>query len=132
MTGYSWLPSILAEIAEAAGLEATLKLAAARGGTEVYIPAACSDDHWLVACVGREAADLTCRYFASGHGGISLRLPLGPQGSIAEMRRIADRMIAEGRPTSEIARAVGYTSRTVERRRARLRSRPDPGQADLF
>ncbi|QPC44608.1 helix-turn-helix domain-containing protein [Kaustia mangrovi] len=132
MTGYGWLPSILAEIAETAGLEAALKLAAERGGTEVYIPAACSDDHWLAACVGREAADRICRHFASGHGGISLRLPLGPQGSIAEMRRIADRMIAEGRPTSEIARAVGYTSRTVERRRARLRSRHDPRQGSLF
>jgi hypothetical protein len=140
---YSWLPEVLAEIAEIAGLDVALKLAEARGGTEIYIPASAADDHWLVELIGREAADAICGYFAfapgdtsrSGrqkHHGIAVMLPVGPAGSITRLRAKADRMIAEKRPTTEIARALGYTTRTVERRKARARRRDDKRQGELL
>jgi hypothetical protein len=128
---FAWLPSVLAEIAEVAGLDAALKIAEKRGGTEIYIPASAGEDHWLVATVGREAADAICRHFSTGHGGVSVILPLGPGGSLATIRRTADRMIAEGRTIAEIALAVGYTARAVERRKAKLKGRDDR-QGKLF
>lgn len=118
---YAWLPKVLAEIAEAAGLDAALKLAEARGGTEIYVPGRAGDDHWLVATVGREAADAICRHFATGHGGCLIELPLGPRGSIAKLRARVDRMIAEGASASAIALACGFTERGVRKRRAKAR-----------
>jgi hypothetical protein len=121
---------VLAEIAEVAGLEAALAIAGECGGTQVYIPRRAADDHWLVEACGRTAADAICRHYA-GTGGMRLRVPLGPTGSIAQIRARADRMIREGRSTTEVARAVGYTTRGVEKRKARARARGD-GQDDLF
>jgi hypothetical protein len=114
---YSWLPTLLAEIAEVAGLDAALTLAAAKGGIEIYVPVRTSDDHWLVAAIGREATDKLCRRYP----GSRLTLPLGPGGSLAAIRRTVGRMIDEGRSETEIARAVGYTTRGVRKRKAALR-----------
>lgn len=116
---HSWLPKVLAEIAEVAGLDAALQLAQTRGGTEIYIPAACGPDHWLTQAVGQDAAQAICRHFAGAGPGIRLELPLGPTGSAARARRTIDRLIAEGRSEREIALAVGCTGRTVRRRRRR-------------
>jgi hypothetical protein len=126
---YSWLPQVLAEIAEVAGLDAALKLAEKRGGTEVYIPLSAADDHWLVELVGRDAADAICAYFQHG---VKVTLPAGPRGSLAKIRATAERMIAERRPTSEIALACGYTLRGVWKRKARLRERDDRRQGKLL
>lgn len=120
---YSRLPKLLGEIAEVAGLDAALALAKKRGGTEIYVPPAPGDDHWLVQALGREAAEAICTIY----GSTRQKVPLGPTGSIAEIRRTVDRMIAEGKSTREIALAAGYTERTIHRRRAKLRN-----QGELF
>lgn len=39
MSDFDWLPGVLAEIAEAAGVEAALRISQAHGGHRVYIPA---------------------------------------------------------------------------------------------
>lgn len=124
---YAWLPQLLAEIAEVAGLDAALALAAKRGGTEIYVPRRASEDHWLTATVGIEAADKICRQWSAER----ITLPLGPRGSAAKVRATVDRMIAEGRSTAEIALACGYTSRTVERRKRKARA-SDDRQGRLF
>ena len=144
---YGWLPGALAEIAEVAGLDAALKLAEARGGTEIYVPARAGDDHWLVATVGREAADVICRHFGirpptdrgdrgrdyrDSNRGVRVSLPLGPRGSIRKIRATVERMIGEGRSTNEIALACGYTSRGVEKRKARVRERANDRQGRLL
>ena len=120
---YSWLPKMLAEIAEVAGLDAALRLAEARGGTEIYVPATAGDDHWLTETVGREAADAICQHFEGGGRGSRVLLPLGPKGSAARIRRKVDRMIADGKSEREIALATGYTGRGVRMRRAQARDR---------
>jgi hypothetical protein len=118
---YRWLPKVLAEIAEVAGLDAALRLAEVRGGTQVYIPPDPPADHWLVEAVGPDAARAISSYFAGGGSGSRVDLPLGPRGAQARMRGEVDRMIAAGKSEREIALATGYTCRGVRRRRARLR-----------
>ena len=116
------LPGVLAEIAEVAGTDAALAIAESRGGTDAYIPADASDDHWLVQLVGRQAADLICRHFAFeapdvARHGVMVTLPMGRLNYVR-----MDQMIVEGRSSAAaIARACGVTSRTVFRRRAALR-----------
>ncbi len=119
------LPKLLAEIAEVAGLDAALKLAAARGGTEIYVPRRASEDHWLAATVGMEAAERICRQWSAE------RIML-PVGTTAQARATVDRMIADGRSVTEIALACGWTTRGVERRRAKRRSGGDDRQGNLF
>jgi len=96
-----------------------LRLARAKGGTEVYIPAKLTPRHWLIETVGEEAARKICAHYVSG---VHLMLPLGPTGQIALFKQsmlAADRMIAEGQPASKIARATGFTVRSIRRRKAR-------------
>ena len=50
------LPGVLAEIAAVAGEDAALAVAAAHGGTQVYIPPAPARDHWLARLVGHALA----------------------------------------------------------------------------
>lgn len=129
---HPWLPAVLAEIAEVAGLEAALALAGARGGTEIYVPPSVDADHWLVETAGAEAAAAICRHFAGNGHGCRLEIPLGPKGAAARLRRQVDRMIAEGKSEREIALATGYSGRGVRMRKARQRDERDSGQGSLF
>ena len=135
---YSWLPPLLSEIAEVAGLEAALAMADARGGSRVSIPARASDDHWLVVTLGREAADRICAHFRAGYGGSVIDLPLGPSSSANATRRSVDRMIRAGASANQIALAVRVHRSTVFRRKGKLqksqpgKDQPGKDQPDLF
>jgi hypothetical protein len=134
---FSHLPPLLAEIAEVAGPVAALQLAKAKGGVKCYIPARAPDDHWLVQCVGREAADKLCAHFVaaidsdSGRSlhGVTILLPLGESGSRVEARRRAREALEEGKSLSEAARRGGLHERTVSNIRARMK---DKRQGSLF
>lgn len=138
---FSHLPPLLAEIARVAGSVAAAQLAKARGGTECYIPARASDDHWLVQCVGRAAADKLCRHFAAqidgdadrsrhkSHHGVKIVLPLGESGSRVESRRRARQALEEGKSLSEAALHAGVHQRTVQNIRRRMK---DKRQGSLF
>ncbi|MBX3527539.1 MAG: hypothetical protein KF904_15150, partial [Rhodoblastus sp.] len=79
MTERLHLPPLLNEIAEVAGVVAAVAIAEARGGTRVHFPARAPDGHWLVALVGREAADELCAHFrATQAGGSYVLIPVGP------------------------------------------------------
>jgi hypothetical protein len=127
------LPGALAEIAAVAGEEAALAIAAARGGTQIYIPPSPERDHWLARLVGHKAAQAIADRLTCGVGGMRVELPLGPKGAAAELRAKVDRLIAEGELSErDIARATGYTIRGVRRRRARLAAPSDDRQGRLF
>ena len=126
---YEWLPETLAEIAEVAGLEAALRLARAKGGTEIYIPAKLKPGHWLIEAVGAEAAEALRAHYATG---CSIRLPVGPASTLAELRRVADDMIAKGRSNAEVALTVGYSERAIRYRRSQLGHHHDPRQKRLI
>lgn len=133
----SYLPPLLAEIAEVAGPVAALQLAKAKGGVECYIPARAPDDHWLVQCVGREAADKLCAHFVaaidsdSGRSrhGVKILLPLGESGSRAESRRRVIDALESGASAADAARRGGVHQRTVQNIKARMK---DKRQGSLF
>lgn len=134
---HSWLPELLAEIAEAAGLDAALKLAEAFGGVRKRFPAQVpSGRHWLTDCVGRKAAELICDHFRQGSAsggfrGVYVLIPRGPTGAVANARRRMNQALADGKSASEAARIAGMTERTAYRARAKSR-RQDDKQGNLF
>lgn len=119
------LPGILAEIADIAGEDAALAVAAARGGTQVYIPPSPDRDHWLSRLVGPKAAKDIADRLTCGVGGMRVDLPLGPKGHAARARAKVDRMIDDNRSERDIALATGYTIRGVRRRKAKRKPGDD-------
>jgi hypothetical protein len=130
-------PSVFDELVAVAGEAAALKLVAAHGGTIRHIPARVrSDDHWLVQCVGRDAAETLCAHYrqmmaSESWSGQKILVPLGPAGTGAEARRRLAKAIEGGASNAKAARAAGLHERTARRMRRRLRS-DDPSQGRLF
>ena len=118
---------LLREIADVAGLDAALKLSAAYGGTRRTFPERIkTSNHWLVRCVGREAADRICAHFrqssASGAStGIKVLVPRGPTGAFVAARQRLAQALAEGKSASEAAKLAGMTERSAYRIRQQLR-----------
>ena len=130
------LPGLLGEIADIAGEEAALKIAAYAGGTSQYIPGRASDDHWLVKAVGREAADKICAHFGNftAYGratGQAYSIPLGPMGTRRAARRLVARELAKGTSARDAARLAGVHERTVWRVKA-SRDRRNDDQGELL
>ena len=126
------MPGILAEIADIAGEDAALAVAAARGGTQVYIPPSPERDHWLSRLVGQQAARAIADRLTCGVGGMRVDLTLGPKGHAARIRAKVDRMIDDGGFSErDIAQATGYTIRGVRYRKAR-RKQADDRQLNLL
>ena len=139
--GRQTLPGVLGEIAEVAGLPAALALAREHGGTEVYLPIRPDPNHWLVACVGPEAAEAICTHYAvrdadgRAIGNFRLLIPLAGTGAYAQVRRRLIQELREGNGgVPAAARKAGVHERTAWRYKAKLRDRAvdhDP-QGDLF
>ncbi len=135
------LPAVLQEIAEVAGETAALAIAARHGGRRVYIPAASkllagNDNYWLVECVGIELALKICKHFEVDGRGQRIEIPLHVGGTYRQfVRSIAERLHEldrEGKSSTEIARQLGLTQRTVHRHRARHGKRKDDRQGKLL
>jgi hypothetical protein len=129
MRGRGDLPGVLADIAAVAGEDAALTIAAARGGTQIYMPPAPEKDHWLSCLVGHRSALAIADRLTCGVGSMRIDLPLGPKGAAAKLRAKVDRLLEEGELSErDIARATGYTARGVRMRAARMRTgeREDP------
>jgi len=124
MNGAPPLPTVLAEIADAAGIEAAISLARAYGGQTVYVPARPKPDHWLVDTVGLEAAGKICDLYRVRDGGARLLIPLARPTLLAAA-------LARGASARSAAAAVGVHERTAFRMRSRMR-RSDDRQGDLF
>ncbi|MEI2387487.1 helix-turn-helix domain-containing protein [Breoghania sp. JC706] len=127
-TDYSFLPEILAEIADAAGLDAALKLAAVRGGQTVYIPSHATPDHWLSDVVGLPAAVRICDHFRVRDSGARLLIPIARRSSA---QRALMKALENGASAREAAAAAGVHERTAFRARRRLKS-GSGNQDDLF
>ncbi|MGL5166657.1 MAG: hypothetical protein ACRC9K_12295 [Afipia sp.] len=131
------LPEVLAEIAGLIGEVAAISIAAHKGGTRVYFPAKVENGHWLVEAVGIDKAKKLCDHFAVDRKrGQHIEIPLYVGGTYRQMiRRIAERvhkLEADDASSSEIARKLGVTQRTVHRHRSRHRGRRDKRQGNLF
>lgn len=130
------LTGVLIEIAEIAGEPAAVQIAASVGGTRVYFPRKADDDHWLVTCVGRAAADKICKTFT--RAGQRVDVPLASGNAYEALKRAMAKRIHDldndKKSSAEIARMVGTTQRTVHRHRAAHRgeNRKDKRQGSLF
>lgn len=125
------LPHVLAEVAAVAGYDAALKLAQARGGTQIYLPPNPGRDHWLSRLVGFDAARAIADRLTCGVGGMRIDLPSGPRNPALARRAQVDQMLVAGRSERDIALATGYTIRQIRRRRAGLDQR-DTRQLNLL
>ncbi len=125
---YSWLPETYRNIADAAGLEAALKIGDAYGGRRIHIPrpARLTENHWLRQLIGDEAARALCQWA----DGSQIELPLAPDRGPAGRRRRAQKALAEGLSADEAARVSGQHVRSVYRHRERQREASDA--PDLF
>lgn len=114
-----FLPGVLAEIAEATSVEVAVKIAQAKGGRRVYLPARPAADHWLAQLVGHANALAIGKAIAPGFGGIDMLIPMGPSHSNAQRWRVMHELIDNGRSKREIAAACGVHERTVQMHRNR-------------
>ncbi len=118
------LPGVLNEIADVVGIDAAMKIATTFGGTDAYIPAKPTDNHWLVALLGRPTAIALCNHFAtwSGQGcGIRISIPLGPASYLASRTALIRSLIREGKSVREIARIAQISQRAVYRQKKIMR-----------
>lgn len=138
------LPGILAEIAEAAGAEAALTLAQAKGGHRIRIPGHYVPGNWLEKLLGETAARAIIARFAVGSGGgraghTEVMLPYAGFGAYGQVRRATAqtfaRAVETGSGVREAARQAGVTERTGWRMRRRMKGGkggPDDAQGSLF
>lgn len=131
---FSFLPELLAEIAEVAGSVAAVQVARAKGGQRAYIPKVPHDGHWLVDAVGMDTAKCICQHFTTGvdtQGGVEVHVPFGPDTSTARRKRAIAEMIGQGKSANEIAARVHVDRRTVFRHK-KAQGNKDNGQGSLF
>lgn len=101
------LPEVLAQVAEAAGLEAALALRRQLGGTPVNVAREPKPGTLLVETIGLEAA----RAVAALYGGETVPLPKGKPQEPALIRHL----LGLGWTVNAVARTVGCTDRQVRR-----------------
>lgn len=125
MSRETW-PTVLAELADLIGEEATLALARAEGGLDrIYIPQEPKPDHPWAAVLGPE---LWARV-VSARGGERVDLPRGEHIRLKKVEILE--LAEEGLSNREIARRVGTTERHVRRILGAVSRAHDPRQTDL-
>lgn len=116
------LSGLAADIALIIGVDLTMRLLEARGGTQITIPQRV-EGSVLAGLIGDEAASLLRDEFGAGN----VVLPMGPGRGVAARRARAKRMLAQGASVREVALACDLHTRTVEYYKAGMR---DDGDAD--
>lgn len=115
----SQLPGIAGEIEQIIGLERTVRLLKARGGTEVLIPKR-PDGTMLCRLIGSEATQRLIDEM--GHGRITLPCGnmRGRDAARDEAKARARAMMAQGKSNLEIALACDLHVRTVTKYRSEI------------
>lgn len=118
------LPDELRQIAEEIGVEATLKLVSARGGTFLYVPKDMAPDRTLVRLIGMEAAEKLGKLYAGER--IEIPRALGWRLAIRDMLIYQK---SKAHSQSQLALANGMTVRSIRnvirRMEARLGAKRD-------
>ncbi|PRA86942.1 hypothetical protein CQ054_07020 [Ochrobactrum sp. MYb29] len=114
--------TVFETLEELIGYDLTIKLCRQHGGRDIYIPYSAADDHWLVLCIGREAADMLCKHFSVGvRSGTRLLLPMGKAQEGQKSASLICTMTDKGRTANHIASALRIHVRTVYRARKKLK-----------
>ena len=124
----SWLPLVIAEIAEVAGVEAAWAMSQAFGGQTIYIPRDAIPGHWLTELVGIEAATKICKHYRAGNAGVQILSPLA-KNPAAKQRLI--KALEAGMSATQAAGVAGMHERTAFRTRKKL-AENDDRQGKLF
>ena len=103
------LPDLLAQVADAAGLQAALTLRRELGGTYLHIARQPRPGTLLVDTIGLTAA----RQVAGLYGGETVEIPKGRPQQAA----LIAHLLESGLAVQEVARLVGCHARTVRRRK---------------
>lgn len=123
-------PGIAGEIEDLIGLDLTVTLLRARGGTQIALPQRVPGSH-LEQLIGLEAAEALVEYFGAGR----LALPMGSMRGVArynaERRAQAERMLRAGESAMSVALACDLTVRTVHRYRAEMEAEACARQGKL-
>lgn len=131
---YQLLAPAAREVADAIGVDAALKLTEAHGGTRIFIPATCDQDHWLAELLGHKTALQLCEaYCVAPEGrkiGAYIALPLGHASALEQARATAYRAMHQaldaGASVDEAVRVSGLSRSTVIREKDRRRSNETP------
>lgn len=110
------LPGVLALIADATDVATALKVAAAFGGTRLFVAISPRPTSALARVVGVDAATAIARYV--GHGDIEIPMSAA-RGQGGRRRRVAQ-MLGAGASVREAALGGDVCERTVRRIRARV------------
>lgn len=109
----TFLPAELRDMAGAIGDAATARLAAARPGERVHVPASIPPGHWIAQAIGDDAAAKLARAV----GGCAFTFPSAPDRGAKAARRACDEALAAGATVAEAARRSGLTRRAVQWRK---------------
>lgn len=103
------LPQTAAEIVDAVGVDAALRLVEVWGGVRVYVPQRITDDHALVSTLGRGLAETLAARF----GGEALNIPrcLHALRAVRNTRIRSERR--QGDSPASLALRYGLTERQV-------------------
>lgn len=119
------LPSLLQDVARAAGLGTALTLCGVLGGSKVHIAKQPGPKSLLARAVGVPAARKIGAALGPGHYDV----PLGPTSDHRRRHGEIEKLLAKGLAVQEISRRLHVHYRTVQRHKQR---RPDTSQMDLF
>jgi len=117
-----YLPGVLSLIAEEVSEDVAVKLAEAKGGRMIYVPAKVKDNSPLAEVLGLEDAQKVAKLLGAG----DLLVPCGNIGGAGGRRARIVELHAQGLTHSQIAEQVGVHIRTVERATARVRDKRQP------
>lgn len=118
----SRLPASLLDVAETLSLDIALKLMEAFPGEEIYFPSYPSEDHHVIAALGKEDGYALCGFLS----GAIVYIPNGKTGSVrAEVLALQ----ANGKSRREIARILGVSQRHVRRM---ANKKKNHNQFDMF
>ena len=101
------LPDLLAQVAEAAGLQVALALRRSLGGTAVHVARQPRPGTLLVDTIGLPAA----RHLGTLYGGETIMIPKGQP----QQRALIGYLLKTGLKVQEVARLVGCHAHTVRR-----------------
>ena len=134
-TALATVPAQLREIAEAAGIEAALKILERNAGSEICIPLHAGPGHWLTGLVGAEAAEAICAHYrvtnADGRevGNVRVYVPQAGTSAVARAKAKLAEDLRSGVGAREAAVRAGLSERTARNILARMR---DDRQGELF
>jgi DNA-binding CsgD family transcriptional regulator len=125
------LPGVAGEIEQTIGLELTVKLLKARGGTVVKIPATARGT-LLAGIIGEQATEKLIDEIGPGNIDLPCGHMRGRDASRLQKKRRAIAMLEDGKSLREVALACDIAVRTASQYRAELRDQGPPDQSQFL